>query len=71
MNDKPKIKVIKKDAQVAPPQPAPEPKKKRETARDVVSTVTSWVSDFQARKREETKLAIEKFLVNKPSPTEA
>jgi hypothetical protein len=64
MSEKPKIKVIKKHqiklAEATKVQPA---KTKREAAREVVSTVTTWVSDFQARKRVETKAAIEKFIV--------
>ena len=64
MTGKPKIKVIKKHQikLVEATKPAPA-KTKRQAAREVVSTVTNWVSDFQARKRVETKAAIEKFVV--------
>jgi hypothetical protein len=41
-------------------------KTKRAVAREMVSTVSNWVTDFQIRKRDETKLAIEKFLIQKP-----
>ncbi len=44
---------------------------KREAAREVVSTVSNWVNDFQSRKRDETKAAIEKFLTPNPSPSES
>lgn len=47
-----------------------ERKSKRESAREVVSTVTTWVSDFQARKRDETRMAFEKLIVSKPQPSE-
>ncbi|HVQ55627.1 MAG TPA: hypothetical protein VMS29_02635 [Pyrinomonadaceae bacterium] len=66
-----KIKVIKRNqvmSSVVEPKPAKAQKKN--PAREMVSTVTNWVSDFQARKRDETKAAIEKFLVTKPQPSE-
>lgn len=66
-----KIKVIKRGeaVPVAPKVKAPvDPK--RHAAREMVSTVKNWVSDFQARKREETKAAIETFLVTKSQPSE-
>ena len=65
-----KIKVIKKDEikTAAPAKPAI--KSKRASAREVVSNVTSWVSDFQTRKGVETKIAIEKFFSQTPQPTE-
>ncbi len=71
MKDKPKIKVIKREAIAAPePSTKNERKSKRESAREVVSTVTNWVSDFQARKRDETRMAFETFIVSKPRPSE-
>ena len=70
MVDKLKIKVIKRNTVNTPvSQVQPEYKTKRQAAREAVSTVTNWVTDFQARKRDETKAAIEKFLV-KPQPSE-
>ena len=65
-----KIKVIKRNqaAQVAAPKT--QAAEKKNAAREMVSTVTNWVSDFQARKREETRVAIETFLVTKPRPSE-
>ncbi len=66
-----KIKVIKRNDVSTPMRVAkPEYKSKRQAARDAVSTVTNWVSDFQSRKRDETKAAIEKFLVAKPQASE-
>ena len=67
MTRKAKIKVIKKK----------EVKKRKKTenkviknknvaGREMVSTVSNWVTDFQSRKREETKQAIEKFFSNQP-----
>jgi hypothetical protein len=65
-----KIKVIKKDEIKELKAPAKTlVKSKRASARDVVSNVTNWVNDLQARKRDETKTAIEKFF-NNPQPSE-
>jgi hypothetical protein len=65
-----KIKVIKRGeaVAVAPKVKAVDPK--RHAAREMVSTVKNWVSDFQARKRDETKAAIETFLATKSQPSE-
>ena len=69
-----KIKVIKRNQApapaVKPKAAAAEKAQKRNAARDMVSTVTNWVSDFQTRKRDETKAAFEKFLITKPQPIE-
>ncbi|MCC6329798.1 MAG: hypothetical protein IT174_14890 [Acidobacteria bacterium] len=66
-----KIKVIKRnDAVKAVPKPKAENEEKRHAAREMVSTVKNWVSDFQARKRGETKTAIELLLAVKPQPSE-
>jgi len=62
-----KVKVIKKN-EIRQEAPAPV-KSKRTPARQVVSNVTNWVNDLQARKRDETKIAIEKFF-NQPQPSE-
>ena len=72
MSVKVKIKVIKK-GQV---EKAKKPKQtvsdtKNAAAREMVSTVSTWVSDFQNRKREETNQAIGKFFSNRPQATGA
>jgi hypothetical protein len=71
MDTKAKIKVIKKDS-------APEfktgksvqvkPKTTNAAARDMVSTVSGWVSEFQQKRRVETKEAIKMlFEVRQPN----
>ncbi len=66
MTAKAKIKVIKKsDLKVVEAPPVIEQKPKQ-AAREMVSTVSNWVSEFQHRRREETKQAIEKFFSNRP-----
>lgn len=63
-----KVKVIKKgEIKTQDKEPV---KSKRASARDVVSNVTNWVNDLQARKRDETKTAIEKFFNAQPQPSE-
>ena len=67
MTAKAKIKVIKKgEAKEVVEAPIKIEIKKNQAAREMVSTVTNWVSDFQHRRREETKQAIEKFFTNQP-----
>ena len=69
MTSKGKIKVIKKNAltnQEVSAKPAIVEKKSRQAAREMVSNVTNWVTEFQQRRREETKQAFEKFLAPRP-----
>lgn len=70
MTAKAKIKVIKKgDLKTAEKSVKPAVVEKNSTktaAREMVSTVTTWVTDFQQRKRDETRQAIEKFLTPQP-----
>ena len=63
-----KVKVIKKGE--IKPQIKVASKSKRGAAREIVSNVTTWVNDLQARKRDETKVAIEKFFNQQPQPSE-
>ena len=65
-----KIKVIKRGEIKAPVKTVPKKASARESAREVVSNVTNWVNDLQARKRDETKIAIERFFNNNPQPSE-
>ena len=64
MTNKAKIKVIKKnEVKAVEKTPSVEVEKKtnRVVAREMVSTVTNWVTDFQRNKREETKQAFEQL----------
>ncbi|MEP7212066.1 MAG: hypothetical protein ABI791_03265 [Acidobacteriota bacterium] len=73
MPDKGKIKIIKKGDIKSVQAPAPLVKEARSTrvaAREIVSNVSTWVTDFQTRKRDETKVAIEKFFTPTPQPSE-
>ena len=60
MTAKAKIKVIKKDAIKSVEVPVlVEQRVKQAAAREMVSTVTNWVSDFQQKRRDETRQAFE------------
>lgn len=61
MSAKAKVKVIKKSELKSIETPVIVEKKPTHAAREMVSTVTNWVNDFQQRRREETKQAFEKF----------
>ena len=62
MSSSAKIKVIKKGTPAAAVSNLEAEKKfTQQAAREMVSTVTNWVSEFQQRRREETKQAIEKL----------
>ena len=58
-----KIKVIKKGEKIkAQAQTVvTEKKSTQEAAREMVSTVTNWVTEFQQRRRDDTKQAFEKL----------
>ena len=66
MTAKAKIKVIKKSEMKIAEVPVKVEIKTNQAAREMVSTVTNWVSDFQQRRRDETKQAIEKFFSTQP-----
>ena len=70
MDSKLKVKVVKKEEI----RPTVVKKVKGNTARlaarEMVSTVTDWVTEFKMRKSEETKAAIDKFLPRQPQTSE-
>ncbi len=66
MTAKAKIKVIKKGEIKVAEKPVVVEKKSNQAAREMVSTVSNWVNEFQQRRREETKQAIEKFFTPQP-----
>jgi hypothetical protein len=72
MNGKSKIKVIKKGKLQTNRKPVVTARSsKKESAREMVSTVTTWVSELKHRKRDETRQAIEKFFNQQPQTTGA
>jgi hypothetical protein len=69
MSDKKTIRIVKKGEK---PRPATKVKATtaRETARDMVETVTNWVTEFQQRRRVETTNAL-RILSKTPRGSEA
>lgn len=71
MTTKAKVKVIKK-ADLAPPKAkVAKAKGTRIAAREMVSTVSDWVSEFKTRRSDETRAAFDKFFSNRPQPSES
>jgi hypothetical protein len=63
-----KVKVIKREdrKQLAKKPAKVQPKN---PAREMVSTVTTWVNEFQQRRREETKQAFNELFAAKARPS--
>lgn len=67
MTTKGKIKVIKKGTIIeAEKTEKVEKKSTKAAAREVVSNVTNWVTEFQQKRRTETRQAIETFFSQQP-----
>lgn len=68
MKAKTPIKIIKRDERNRQEKPAEETatsrKSPQEAARDIVSTVSGWVNEFQQKRRVETALAIKTLLAD-------
>lgn len=71
MTNKGKIRIIKKvEARAALPKVKPV-KSSRKAAREMVSTVSEWVSELKVRKSEETKAAFDLLFGTNPRPNES
>lgn len=75
MTKKTPIKIIKRAerdrTEQETQQPKPVRKTAQETARDMVSTVTNWVNELQAKRRADTSRAIQTLFPDPPRPNEA
>ncbi|MCA1577275.1 MAG: hypothetical protein LC794_07920 [Acidobacteria bacterium] len=69
MSEKKTIRIVKKGEKIRPVVKA-KTSTARETARDMVGTVTNWVTEFQKRRREETTNAL-RILSKTPSGSQA
>ena len=69
MSEKKTIRIVKK-GQTNRPSPKPKVNSAREAARDMVGTVTNWVSEFQQKRRNETTHAL-RLLSKTPRGSEA
>jgi len=71
MSEKKTIRIVKKGEKVkSPVAKAKTTNTARETARDMVETVTNWVNEFQQRRRVETTNAL-RILSKTPRGSEA
>ncbi len=77
MTKKQPIKIIKRAERAATeaapvPEESAETKTAQESARDMVATVTSWVNEFQQKRRNETAQALKTLIGDAaPRPSEA
>jgi hypothetical protein len=75
MTQKTPIKIIKRDERNRQENNGEQAKAVRktaqETARDMVNTVSNWVSEFQQKRRTETTRAVQKLFPEQPQPNEA
>lgn len=74
MATKPPIKIIKRKERAAqtPPEDTAEKKTTQQAARDMVATVSEWVTELQQRRRSETAQALKTlFSDTAPSLTKA
>jgi len=76
MKSKAKIRVIRKkeltsEATKVNENEVPAPDEGRQSARKMVTNVSSWVRDFQKRKRVETKEALDKLFPAEPQADSA
>jgi len=73
MTKKAPIKVIKRDERnrenVVAQGPNAVKKSTQQTARDMVATVSDWVSEFQQKRRSETKQAFQNLFPDPPQPS--
>jgi len=71
MSEKKAIKIIKKVERTRKHNPAPKGTTTAQTAREMVKTVTNWVSELQQKRRTETANAIKLMLRDDPRGNEA
>lgn len=69
MSEKKQIRIVKKGEKTRPVVKA-KANAARETARDMVETVTNWVTEFQQRRRQETTNAL-RLISKTPRGSEA
>ena len=71
MNEKLKVKIIKKGViSASPVTRIDQERSKRAAARQMVSNVSTWVSELQSRKKDEAKKAFNNLFAQTPTPSE-
>jgi len=69
MSAKKTVRIVKKGQLREVAKAQPKTNSARETARDMVKTVTNWVNELQQKRRAETAKAV-KFMSDTPRPSE-
>lgn len=70
MSEKKPIRIIKKDERTRKVKPVAKGNTAAQTAREMVQTVTNWVTELQQKRRVETTQAIKSMLPKTPRPSE-
>jgi len=70
MSEKKIIRIVKKEDRTRR-KALPRKNVPRDTAREIVQTVTNWVNEVQQKRRLETAQAIKTLLTKDPRPSEA
>ena len=65
-----KVRIVKKGELNRQPKPVPKANSARETAREMVQTVTNWVNELQQKRRTDTANALNSLLSDTPRPSE-
>jgi len=71
MSEKKAIKIVKKQDRTRRQKATPRKTVPRDTAREIVQTVTNWVNEVQQKRAVETAQAIKLLLPNTPRTSEA
>ena len=72
MSEKKTIRIIKKNERITRKEkPVAKGNTAAQTAREMVQTVTNWVTELQQKRRVETAKAINSLLPENPRPHEA
>ncbi len=71
MSEKKTIRIIKKHERTRKEKPVAKGTTAAQTAREMVQTVTNWVTELQQKRRVETANAIKSLLPENPRPHEA
>lgn len=71
MSEKKAIRIVKKQDRTLRTKATPRKNVPRDTAREIVQTVTNWVTEVQQKRRAETAQAVKMLLSKSPRPSEA
>jgi hypothetical protein len=71
MSEKKVIRIVKKQDRTRRQKAVPRKNVPRDTAREIVQTVTNWVNEVQQKRAVETTRAIKLLLPNTPHTSEA